>query len=514
MSHDGGANCFRLPPDSGIDTLNALPDLNYRMAPGHPIVIERTYFDSFDWRLYARQRRLYLKSHPPRKAWVLVTPRQTLSAETDADDHRSLPARDLPEALGAGLSTILDMRALMPMIGVRIHRTPVDCLDVDGKTVIRLHIDRFEVREDHRGPWRRFDTRCRLLPMKGYDKPLRHLRRRLSAIGTPCPDDTMSCCLHLLGIETGRYSPRPRLRLAPDMRSDQAMKTVLTALHDVMNSNLNGILEDTDSEFLHDFRTAIRRSRTALGQIRRVFPARRTERLLADFAWLGSVTTPLRDLDVHLLDFPVYRERLPKALRTAFEPLRGQLDARREVALMRLRHVLRDHRFQYFMRDWQAFLEAPPPPRTRLDNARLPIRTTSAKRIRKLYERICADGTAIDEHSPPEALHALRKRCKKLRYLLELFESCLVSPDSGEAIAALKDLQDLLGGYQDCHVQAEALAGFKTEAENPEFAAAIDWLLTDLGERQTRLREAFHETIDHFASTGHRAMIRALTKLR
>ena len=67
------------------------------------------------------------------------------------------------------------------------------------------------------------------------------------------------------------------------------------------------------------------------------------------------------------------------------------------------------------------------------------------------------DGSAIDDDSPDEALHDLRKRGKELRYLLELFGSLFPADVVKPMVAALKDLQDVLGHFQDRSVQTDML---------------------------------------------------------
>ncbi|WP_261341378.1 CHAD domain-containing protein [Candidatus Thiodictyon syntrophicum] len=83
---------------------------------------------------------------------------------------------------------------------------------------------------------------------------------------------------------------------------------------------------DLDCEFLHDLRVATRRTRSALGQIRGVFPAPLAAHFKAEFAWLQEVTGPVRDLDVYLLEFDAYQRALPPALRPDLEPLRTMIE--------------------------------------------------------------------------------------------------------------------------------------------------------------------------------------------
>ena len=54
-------------------------------------------------------------------------------------------------------------------------------------------------------------------------------------------------------------------------RADKAVVGVLGALLGVIQANLEGTIEDLDSEFLHDLRVAVRRSRSVQRQFRHVF---------------------------------------------------------------------------------------------------------------------------------------------------------------------------------------------------------------------------------------------------
>ena len=56
--------------------------------------------------------------------------------------------------------------------------------------------------------------------------------------------------------------------LSPDMRADAALKRVLLHLLGTIEVNEKGTKTDIDSEFLHDFRVAVRRTRSALTQVK------------------------------------------------------------------------------------------------------------------------------------------------------------------------------------------------------------------------------------------------------
>ncbi len=88
-----------------------------------------------------------------------------------------------------------------------------------------------------------------------------------------------------------------------------------------MRANEEGIKADSDMEFLHDYRTAVRRTRSALSQIPDVFPPETTERYKEAFGLLGEQSNRLRDLDVYLLSEPEYRAMFPEAMRDHIAPL-------------------------------------------------------------------------------------------------------------------------------------------------------------------------------------------------
>ena len=88
------------------------------------------------------------------------------------------------------------------------------------------------------------------------------------------------------------------------MPAAAALATVLTALLDTLEANVNGTVRDIDTEFLHDLRIAVRRTRSALKLAGDVLPGGLAGRFRPEFKWLGDLTTPTRDLDVYLLGYP------------------------------------------------------------------------------------------------------------------------------------------------------------------------------------------------------------------
>ncbi len=93
------------------------------------------------------------------------------------------------------------------------------------------------------------------------------------------------------------------------MPAAAAAATILLRLLDTVEANVAGVLADTDTEFLHDLRVSGAADPQRPEAVRRradrpVRPDRSEAAFFAaEFKWVGDLTTPTRDLDVHLLDF-------------------------------------------------------------------------------------------------------------------------------------------------------------------------------------------------------------------
>ena len=121
-------------------------------------------------------------------------------------------------------------------------------------------------------------------------------------------------------------------------------------------------------------------------------------------------------------------------------------------------------------------------------------------------------GSRIDDSSPPQALHELRKKGKELRYLLELFASlypaCVIKP----MVRTLKALQDTLGRFQDREVQAQLIRSLGDDVRTLDDGAAalmaMGQLVERLEEQQAEARAQFAERFAAFASSRQRALVR------
>jgi CHAD domain-containing protein len=303
--------------------------------------------------------------------------------------------------------------------------------------------------------------------------------------------------------------------LPAEWRADAVVRRFALQCLYRMESSETGILENRDIEALHDYRVALRRSRTLLGQMKGVFPEREARRWLDRLGRLGELTGPLRDCHVMLADLPLFHSVLPASLRPALAPLQAYLEQEAATAHRILADRLRRKDYRRTIGGWRRFLERPAPKRPSAPNARAAAGEVCGRRIWKLYRRMLREGAVLGPDSPQEAFHALRKQGKKLRYLLEFSASLRTDGELRDSIAQLKKLQDILGEFQDAAVLrvhllrlAEAL---RADGQPLETLLAVGILVGHMEQRQSRCRRAFGEGFAAFAGKPSRRRFRKLS---
>jgi CHAD domain-containing protein len=238
-----------------------------------------------------------------------------------------------------------------------------------------------------------------------------------------------------------------------------------------------------------------------------------SSRFRPEFKWLGDLTTPTRDLDVYLLGYSSMAAKLVAGTAAELQPFRDHLERQRARAQRELARGLRSARLARLAEQWRQALAlaAAEPPR------RPAAGQLASRQIAKAHRRVLRDGEAITAASPPQSLHELRKRCKELRYLLEIFAPLHDPAEQWRAVNQLKALQDCLGEFQDTEVQRAELRDFAaqmmTDRSAPaETLLAMGEIAATLAVRQERARAEFGGRFAEFASPHGRARIGALTR--
>ena len=473
---------------------------------------DRTFWDTFDGRLH--RAGLALVDTGSRFAVTDAASYEEQAGEDHARGVRRIVLADLADGpLRERLAPIVEMRALTAVVRVRSRLLPVNVLDDEGKIVVRLHAEEPTALP---GGAEKITLRPRLnvVGVRGYDGAFDHVlglltgELGLAEASRPVHQDAVKA----IGGKLGGTSSRLKITLAPDERADAAAATILRRLLATIEANLPGTLADTDSEYLHDLRVAVRRSRAAQRELRGVFPPEALRVFRDEFRELQVLTGPTRDLDVQLLEFGGLTSALPAEHAGDVAPLRALLEARLADERATMVRGLKSDRTSALLRNWSEFLDAlvAAPEGDRPDAAR-PVADVAGERIGKVYARMVKMGRAIGADSPHEALHDLRKKGKELRYLLEFFASLYPPGVVKPMVSTLKGLQDVLGRFQDREVQADSLRALGDDIAVAEGGAAalmaMGVLVQRLLEEQDAARAEFDESFAQFAAKRQRKLV-------
>jgi CHAD domain-containing protein len=502
----------RLPDEYERDQIDQLLVDKFAFVVEAPVTKKWTFFDTFDWRLFNRS--LALRYSDQELILDQLTSGETIDRLSGVSALEF--ARDLPEsALGKRLNAISKMRALLPLAEMQTSSKIYRILNRDEKTVARIVTTEAQMRDDGKDPV--LAVYVTLQPVRGYPRYARQLRKHLGYTGleTSLIEDLYLSALERAGNDPGSYSGKLDLRLKPKKRSDASTKVILRRLLEIMKANEAGIKADIDTEFLHDYRIAVRRTRSALSQIRNVFPADITEYFKKEFRTLGRRTNELRDLDVYLLTENEFQARLPEVMREDIVPLFDYLRVQREQALEEVVLGLSSDQYARVLVEWEGFLNRPAPKKPVAANATVLIVELAQKRIYKRYRRVIKNGDYILTHTQDELLHALRIECKKLRYLLEFFSSLFPRKKMARLIKQLKKLQDNLGEFSDLSVQQEYLMHMAEELplDDPRSRKALvatGYLVENLGYKKKAVKANFAKIFEDFASPANQELYRRL----
>jgi CHAD domain-containing protein len=513
------ARCLEFVIEDGADPVPQR--LAAALGPRFTVIQEtrgparQVWLDTFDGRLQAAG--LVLRQVTGSRSGELV-----LSTSAGAD-VASAPLRAprwprLLDVIPAGplrdrLGPVVGIRALLPLARAEGTLTMLRVLDREQKTIARITVDIAALTGPVKGT---LPPRLVIVPVRGYQSAADQAGRLLTAAGqfTPAARPAIDSVLEAAGRSPADAAAGAAL--SPSMPARTALAGVLLRLAGTMAANVSFVIRDVDTEFLHDLRVAVRRTRSVLKLAGDALPGDLAARFAPEFKWLGDLTTPVRDLDVYLMGFDAMTAELSAASPGDLEPLRAHLATRRRSEQRRLVRGLRSARFARLMADWTATLdEVAGQPAAREPDAG----SLAADRIARAYRRVAKQGTAITAAADPQAasLHSLRKRCKELRYLLEIFGSLYDPAAYGRAVRDLRGLQDTLGEFQDAEVQRDAIRGFAAQMLAPpgapdagqpaagELAAtllAMGELTARLHERQRRARAKVAGRFAEFAAAG------------
>ncbi len=510
MLHD--QHSFVIPENQRISELVLLLQNKFPVRVLAETVNHRVFYDTFDWRLYKNGSVLekYEDGRSSKIYW-------------QADKHGKLKiqlglskvprlASDLTDCeFRQQLQSVISVRELTPHIRIKLKRLPLVVLDKNQKVVVRLSFDEYWYSPSRLRADKLLAKRLSIKSVKGYLQDYQQVEALFLAMKLhPVRDNLMKLALRVKGVSAGEYTTKLNLMLDPDMSAEQALKKILLRLLEIMRQNTTGSINGRDTEFMHDYRVSIRKTRTALKQINDVLPQAVSEKYEKFFSMLGKLTTPVRDLDVFLIQLVNYQEDLSPSEQQQLQALGEYLMLSRAEAQKKYIEVLKSSEYRENIKKWRDYLqhsgtESFPP-----DKPSQAVYKLADELIWHIYQQVLEQGNAITKNSIAETLHELRKTFKKLRYVMEFFRSIYPAKKMRVLVQALKVIQDNLGEINDLDVHMGIIKGFIKQSINEDAIKACRQMIKNLEQLQDKIRAKFAVCYADFSSSENKNNFRQI----
>jgi CHAD domain-containing protein len=211
-------------------------------------------------------------------------------------------------------------------------------------------------------------------------------------------------------------------------------------------------------EVVHTTRVAVRRLRSTLRVFAELFDPGEAGRLEEELVWWANLLGEVRDLDILTQRQAALLAEVPPELilGPVASTIQAELAARRKAAVDAMTDTLNSARYRKLValiHHWRA-----DPPFTSVADSPSDALDPAIKKAKKKARNRLATAVEVRQAGEPsdEMLHRARKASKRYRYAVEA-AAPIWGTKADKIVAQRKDLQDLLGNYQDSIVSAAFL---------------------------------------------------------
>ncbi len=272
-------------------------------------------------------------------------------------------------------------------------------------------------------------------------------------------------------------------------------------LYGSVSANTEAILSgDEDAERLHQFRVALRKTRTFLSLFSPFFKKDFAKKLEKELSFVMKKTNAKRDADVYVEKIAEYEKILPEEFKNSLESFKESLFAVRRKESEKLKNFLKSSKTRKSLRKIERLFFASVFKEKSLSPSVISVK----KLLKKRYEKILKKADGISLSSSSKEFHKIRIEFKKLRYLSEMLSLILDAKEFERWRKRLKEIQTVLGEHQDLVVERERLKIlFSIEEKNDEKSRkAVSYLRKSMKKEIMKKRELFIEKFNVFKKEG------------
>lgn len=245
-----------------------------------------------------------------------------------------------------------------------------------------------------------------------------------------------------------------RIRIKCNAPATAGIKLVLITRFEELVSWRDAALDWSDPEGVHSMRVASRRLRSALRDFMPYVRKRRLARVLKQLRQLAAALGEVRDHDVAIHGLEEMQRQVPRESSAALKELIEARKTARDETRNQLEAIIAVEEMQALQTEFVSRIdEATSPERkSKRNDEPQPTFADMARAIilarLKEFEKL---SNALFKPLDSDALHDMRIAVKRLRYAIELFQSCW--PRSIATLAKrAAHIQTALGDIHDCDV--------------------------------------------------------------
>ncbi len=292
--------------------------------------------------------------------------------------------------------------------------------------------------------------------------------------------------------------PSFHLPLHADSELDFVVPHFFLTEFDYARSLEQGVIDDLDPEYTHQYRVTLRRIRSLCSLLRELIPPFEQRILKPHLRIMMKKTNKLRDLDVFILDKNQYIEMLPNH-KSSLEQLFCFIESERAYEQAKVTRWLDTQEYTThctLIRNSMLRSTQHEPV-----DSNVPALLFASQKISVQFKKVDKARHKISDKSRDSVIHSMRIKCKALRYLLEGFSTLYPSQQHKNNVKQLKLLQDKLGDFNDTSSQIEFFAQLKETANlNKKDRKALKKLINVLSEHHELSRQTILTHLSQFES--------------
>jgi CHAD domain-containing protein len=225
--------------------------------------------------------------------------------------------------------------------------------------------------------------------------------------------------------------------------------TILSELATAMSGKEIQIRDNDPAEALHDYRIAVRKTRSLLAELEGIIPEPELTRFKEGFSAITERTGTLRDLEVCLAALADYRTG---ARQKDIAALVEYIESQQRIQRQRMARYFQSRKYRDFLHAWSKCLHDGLNGVNAMNRAGFPVLVVVRGAIQQAYLKVLEQGARTVRRGSTRSFHKTRKSCKRLRYLLDIFRDLLPGDFRKKLAKDLKELQGKLGRIQDIEV--------------------------------------------------------------